>query len=98
MRSARNRGHKQYFVPVLERVRRPSDEANIFFIHVDIQEPPRLPSFIPQVGLQIGELGVEVREQIIEIPRRANNPRRARSKPPQAVGISTVMLIKTSKV
>src|SRR5271155_742797 len=36
------------------------------------------------MGLQVGELGVELREQLIEIRSRANHARRPRSKPPQS--------------
>ena len=73
VRSARDRRHQQYLVAVLERVRSATEEANVFLIHIDIQEAPRLSRFIPQMGLQVGELRVEIREQLTEIRGRADD-------------------------
>src|SRR5208282_2612567 len=81
LRPARNRGYQQYLISVLERIRRASDEANVFLIHVNIQEAPCLPRFIPQMGLQIGELLVELREQLAEIRNRASDARCSGGKP-----------------
>src|ERR1700687_4208171 len=70
---ARDRRHQEHLVAVLERIRSAPQEANIFLIHINIQESPRLPRFIPQMGLQVGELLVELREQFVEICRRAHD-------------------------
>src|SRR5260370_9497696 len=83
MQTARDRRDQQYLVAVLERIRSAPQEANIFFIHINIQEPPRLPCFIPQMWLQVGELLVELGEQLTEIRRRTHDARRPGSKPPQ---------------
>jgi len=72
LRSARDRRHQQYLIAILERIRGASQEADIFLVHINIQEPPRLPRFIAQMRLQIGELPVEFREQLTEISRGAD--------------------------
>src|ERR1019366_5372802 len=81
---ARDRRHQQYLVAILERIRSAPKEANVFLIHINIQEPPRLPRFIPQMGLQVGELLVEFREQLTEIRSRAHDARCPSRKPPQS--------------
>ena len=48
------------------------------------QEAARLSRFIAQMRLQIGELRVEFREQLMEIRSRAHNAGRTGSKPPQS--------------
>src|SRR6266481_664765 len=49
--TACDRRYQEYFVAVLERIRSATQKANIFLVHINIQEPPRLPGLIPQVGL-----------------------------------------------
>jgi len=54
LRPARDRRHQQHLIAVLERIRRTAQKAYVFLIHINIQEPPRLSRFIPQMGLQVG--------------------------------------------
>src|SRR5208337_4027271 len=83
-RPARDRRYEQHLIAVLERIRSAPQKPNILLIHINIQETPRLAGFVPQMGLQFGELLVELREQLIEVSRRAYHARCPRSQPPQS--------------
>src|ERR1700751_3427130 len=42
LRSTRDRRHQQYFISILKRVRRPAQKADVFFIHVHVEETAHL--------------------------------------------------------
>src|SRR3954469_25625572 len=65
--SARNRGHKQYLVAFLEGIGLSAEEANIFLVHVDVEEATNLALIIAQVRLQLGEFLIQHREEFREI-------------------------------
>ena len=56
--AAGDRRHKKHFVSVLEGIVVPSQEADVFFIDVDVQEASNLSGFVPQVRFEFGELCV----------------------------------------
>jgi hypothetical protein len=62
--AARNRRHKQNFVPLLEGVTGSAEEANVFFVHIDVEEAADLSSFVAQVRLQLRKLFIEDGEQL----------------------------------
>src|SRR5882757_8776427 len=63
LRAAGNRWHQQHFISVLKCVLGSAEEADIFFVHVDIQEASNLSRLIAQVRLQVRKLLVECGEQ-----------------------------------
>jgi hypothetical protein len=42
VRAAGDRRHQQHFIPILKRVRVPAQEADIFLVHVHIEEAANL--------------------------------------------------------
>lgn len=66
-RAASDRRHEQHFIAFLEGVCLTAKEANIFLIHVDIEESPNLSFLVAQMRLQFGELFVENGEEFSEI-------------------------------
>ena len=57
--AAGDRRHKKHFVSFLEGIVVPSEEADVFFIDVDVQEASNLSGFVPQVRFEFGELFIE---------------------------------------
>src|SRR5579864_3835347 len=77
-RAARDGRHEQNFIALLERVHLSAEEANVFFIYVDVEEAPNLSLVVAQVRLQFGKFLVEHREQFPEIRRGAGDRTYAR--------------------
>src|SRR4029077_7519015 len=67
MRSAGDRRHQQNFVAFLKRVGWPAEKADVFFVHIDVQEAANLALVITQVRLEVGKLFVEHRKQFAEV-------------------------------
>src|SRR5215469_9191503 len=78
-----DRRHQQNLIAFLKRIRRSTEEANIFLIDVDIQEAADLTLVVAQVRLKIRELLVEHGEEFAEISRCARNGSDAVSVAPQ---------------
>ena len=54
-----DRRHQQHFISILKRVLVSTQKADVFFIHVHIQEAANFPGFIPQMRFEVGKLLVE---------------------------------------
>ncbi len=74
-RAAGDRRHQQDFISILKRVRLPAQKADIFFVHIHVEETANLAGFIAQVRLKIGELLIERGKQFSQIRRRASDSR-----------------------
>ena len=70
---ARNRRHQQHLIPLLEGVAGSSQEADIFLIHIDVEETAHLAGLVAQVRLQLGKLLIEDGEQFFQIRRGASD-------------------------
>jgi hypothetical protein len=66
-------GHQQHFVPVLECVARTAEEADVFFVHVNIQKTTDLAGIISQMRLEVGKFFVESREELVQVRRSTRN-------------------------
>ena len=62
-----NRRHQENFIAFLKRIGRSAEEANVFFVDIDIEKTADLALIIAQVRLEFGELLVEHREEFPEI-------------------------------
>jgi hypothetical protein len=69
--AASDGGDQQYLIPILERVSVSTQKADVFFIHIDIQEAADLAVLIAEVRLKRGEFCIELGEEVIEIGRSA---------------------------
>jgi len=49
LRPTRDRWHEQHLIAIPERVRSAAEEADVFLIHINIQEAARLSGFITQM-------------------------------------------------
>src|SRR5579864_5734756 len=67
MQSSGDRRHQQNFIAFLKRVGRPAQKADVFFVHIDVQEAANLALVITQVRLEFGKLLVEYREQFAQV-------------------------------
>src|SRR5438876_10843069 len=75
--SARNRRHQEHLVSVLKRVGRATEETNVLFVHIDIEEAANLSGVVAQMRLQGGKLLIEISEELVQGRRRAGDLRRA---------------------
>ena len=57
--SARDRRHQQHFIPVLKRILRPAQKADVFLVHINVEEAADLSGLVAQVGLQFRKLLIE---------------------------------------
>src|SRR5579863_10338473 len=82
-RATRNRRHQQHFVSIAEDVCRPTEEADVLLIHINIEEAAHLSSLVADMRFQFRKLLVEDREQFSQIRGRARDRAYARRVPPQ---------------
>jgi hypothetical protein len=61
-RPASNRRHQQHFISVGKDVSWPAQEADVFFIHLNVEKATHLSSLVAQVGLQFRKLLIKDRE------------------------------------
>src|ERR1700730_11408470 len=81
--SARDRRHEQNFIPFLEGVTGPAQEADVFLIHVNVEEAAHLSSLIAQVRLQVRKFFIEDGKQLSHVRSRARDRAYSRSVPTQ---------------
>src|SRR5580704_8783291 len=81
--AARDRRHQQDFVSIAEDVCRATEEADVFLVHVNIEEAAHLAGLVADMRLQFRKLLVQDREQFSQIRGRARDRAYARRVPPQ---------------
>src|ERR1700674_356752 len=74
-----DRGQQQNFVAFLESVGLSAKEADVFLVHINIEEAADLPFVVAQMRLQVGKFFVQDQEQLSEIRRCAGDRTDARS-------------------
>src|SRR6266849_10708125 len=84
--SAGDGWYQQHLIPVLERIARAAEEADVFFVHIDVQEAADLAGIVAEVRFQCGELFVERGEKIVQVGRGTGQLGRAAGVAAQGAG------------
>jgi hypothetical protein len=69
--TASNGRNEQNFVSIFERVSVPAQEADVFFIHINIQETTDLAVLIPKMRFERRKFCIELGEKIVQVRRGA---------------------------
>src|SRR6476646_11865903 len=77
------RWHQQHFVTILKRISVSAQEADVFFVHIHIQEAADFSRLVAEMRFEIGELLVERGKKFSQIGCRARDLRIAGSQPAQ---------------